>query len=191
MHLELPYEGLCLSVSSQGLGLGFAEERPFRPYRVDFTDATWKRRALEVKRSKQIFARALGLHRHPGARVLDGTAGFAQDAFFMTLLGARVVALEQSPVMFELILEGMLRARKDEWSCEFASRLELINANFFDWIQKAPSQLDVIYLDPMFDKPKTSAKSPKPMQLLQSLILQTPQQVLLRWLWMQLRFHHH
>ena len=32
---------------------------------------------------------------------------------------------------------------------------------------------DVLYLDPMFDKPKKTAKSPKPMQLLQALLTET------------------
>jgi 16S rRNA (guanine1516-N2)-methyltransferase len=56
------------------------------------------------------------------------------------------------------------------------AKFKIVNADSAEYLRKLkPAEApDVVYLDPMFDKPKKSAKSPKEMQLLQALLGDPP-----------------
>ena len=43
--------------------------------------------------------------------IVDATAGLGRDAFLLASLGAKVTLIERSPMMYELLKEGMERAR--------------------------------------------------------------------------------
>jgi len=159
-----------------GVGLGFTDKKRGKPYFADFSTVSWRARLHKGLPKNHIFARALGV-RGEKLRVLDATAGFGQDAVMALCLGCEVLALERSPEVAAVLLDGVTRAlREDEIIRAHFKRLKVIEADAREYLAKlSPEQRPhVIYIDPMFDKPKKSAKSPKQMQLLQELLGQPP-----------------
>jgi 16S rRNA (guanine1516-N2)-methyltransferase len=160
-------------VSAAGVGLQFVDKAlGKKPYYVDFVDLNWKQRFAKGLPRHHIFRKALGLHDGRG-HLLDATAGFGQDAVMALTLGVSVTAVERSAVVGELLKDGLARAiGEDETLKSRLAKLKVITADSVDYLAKlkAADAPDVIYLDPMFDKPKKSAKSPKEMQLLQALL---------------------
>lgn len=162
--------GLQLVVSDGGLGLGFVDSKKGKPYYVDFLSNSWKARLRQGLAKSHIFRRALG---SDCSRVVDATAGFGQDAVMAVALGCEVVAVERSPVVAEILRDGIERAKRED--SEFAKKLEqlhIVEADALTYLQKVAKaeRPDVVYLDPMFVKPKKTSKSPKEMQLLQELL---------------------
>jgi 16S rRNA (guanine1516-N2)-methyltransferase len=157
-----PSTKLVLYFSAKGLGITFTNEKPFRPFQVDFQNPEWQFRKRRGLADNKMFFSALALA--PGKKILDTTAGFGQDAFLMAWAGAKVTAIERSQIVFELLRDGLVRAQGWE---ETPERISLVRGEAITFL--GPS-FDCIYIDPMFDKPKKTAKSPKSMQLLQGLL---------------------
>jgi 16S rRNA (guanine1516-N2)-methyltransferase len=167
--------GLKVVVSDMAIGLGFVDKKKGKPYFVDFLTRAWKTRFLKGLPKNHIFARALGFHGRP-LRVIDATAGFGQDAMMALCLGCEVVAVEKSNVVVTILRNGVMRAiREDESVRPHFENWSVVEADAEIFLQQVDKP-GVIYLDPMFDKPKKSAKSPKEMQLLQELLAPLPTQ---------------
>ena len=161
--------GVKVLVSDSAIGLGFVDSKRGKPYYVDFLSATWKVRLASGLPKTHIFRRALGYKGEP-LRVIDVTAGFGQDSLLALSLGCEVVAVERSSVVVALLRDGVTRAlREDESVRPLFERLSVVEADSMIFL-KVAAPADVVYMDPMFDKPKKSAKSPKEMQLLQDLL---------------------
>lgn len=164
-----PKSELALFLKDGKIGLGFTDERPFRPYYVDYLSLKWRyRKARGLKRNK-LFLTALGIKE--GVSVIDATAGFGQDAFLMAWAGANVVAVEKSKIVFTLLENGLKRAQLDDFWEGVVPRIEVVYSDSREFVRAHPNEFDVIYIDPMFNKPKRSAKSQKSMQILQKLIV--------------------
>lgn len=165
---KAPPAGVKLIVNEVGLSLAFLDKSKGKPYFVDFLSATWKSRFHQPLAKNHIFRRALGV-REEGVHLLDATAGLGQDAVLAASLGCKVTAVERSPVVAALLQDGIDRAiREDEFMRAKLKDLTLKQADSADFLKTFSP--DVIYIDPMFDKPKKTAKSPKEMQLLQELL---------------------
>lgn len=159
-----------------GVGLGFTDKKRGKPYFVDFLNMSWRARFAKGLPKNHIFRRALGAFEQP-YRVVDATAGFGQDAMMALSLGCEVIAIERSKEVARVLRDGIERAKREDES--MAARLKhfkVVEADAREWLsQLKPEQYpDVVYLDPMFDKPKKTAKSPKEMQLLQELLGNPP-----------------
>lgn len=171
--------GLAVKLVASEFGLGLAFTDPSlgkKPYYVDFTTRAWKQRFSAGLPKNHIFRKALGFRETRGS-VLDATAGFGQDLMMILSLTPHVTALERSPVVFAVLEDGLKRARQEEESLkERIAGLKLLNVDALDYLARlSPAEApDVIYLDPMFEKPKSKAKSPKEMQLLQALLTEPP-----------------
>lgn len=172
LHLPVsrsrPKSRLCLYVDKERLGLGFSKELPFRPYYVDFRSREWRFRRRKGLKANRLFLTAVGIK--DGTTVLDMTAGFGQDSFMMAWAGAQVTALERSPIVFEVLQDGLRRAFAPDSEWDHGSRIRVEKIESLEYLRNTTGAYDVVYLDPMFDKPKKKAKSPKPMQLLQALL---------------------
>lgn len=86
--------------------------------------------------------------------VMDACAGLGQDAFLMSLGGCRVIACESNPQIYAVLHDACLRAKEKGW-CGM-DNMSLVFMNSILLMQHWPeSRLrpDVVYLDPMFDKP--------------------------------------
>ena len=88
--------------------------------------------------------------------ILDGTAGFLSDTLIFLALGHKVIACEQSRVVFMLLNDAIYRARDE---LIFLRNLVLAHGNAID-IYKSAENIDLIYLDPMYpDSKKNAARS--------------------------------
>ncbi len=154
-----------------GWGLAFADEKRGKPYFVDFSGIAWRQRLQKGLGKNHIFTRALGV-REPGVKLLDATAGFGQDAAMALCLGCEVTALERSKEVAAVLRDGVARAMNEDGVGSLFKNLKVIEDDARTYLLKLPltERPDVIYIDPMFSKPKKSAKSPKNMQLLQELL---------------------
>lgn len=169
-----PSAGVKLLIGERGLGLAFADSSRGKPYYLDFSSSSWRARFERPLARSHIFRRALG---SSGGMLVDATAGFGQDAVMALTLGFSVTAIERSPVVHEVLQDAIARAGagEDEILRPALQRLRLICGEARELLRELSP--DVVYLDPMFEKPKKSAKSPKEMQLLQELLSPAPSSV--------------
>ena len=102
-----------------------------------------------------LLKKALGKKRD-NLTILDGTAGFLSDTLIFLALGHKVIACEQSRVLFMLLNDAINRARE---KLIFLKNLVLAHGNAID-IYKNARNVDLIYLDPMYpDSKKNAARS--------------------------------
>lgn len=107
-------------------------------------------------------ARALG----KCVTVVDATAGLGGDAMLMALLGCDVTAIEQSPLLVQLLRDGLERAAADtQVAQEAIARLRVLEGDSQAVLSTLP-QPEAILLDPMFPaRRKASALASKEIRL--------------------------
>jgi 16S rRNA (guanine1516-N2)-methyltransferase len=120
--------------------------------------------AARPKQAKDLIAKAVGVKGMYRPSVIDATAGLGQDAFVLASYGCSVVMLERSPVIAELLRDGLERAKHLETS----AALKLFGGDAKALLPTL--QADVVYLDPMYpDLGKTAAKR-KEMRLFREVV---------------------
>ncbi|MGQ0700958.1 MAG: class I SAM-dependent methyltransferase [Panacagrimonas sp.] len=159
---------LLVDPLSGQLGLCALHRPDWKPVCIDWFGAEMRSRIRAGRR--QLLARAVGLHRHPGAAVLDATGGLGRDAFTLAALGANVMLVERQPLVVELLRDAQQRARQAEDSRvrEAADRLRIIGSDALD-VGADQGPFDAVYLDPMYPGDGKSALPQKQMQLLREL----------------------
>jgi 16S rRNA (guanine1516-N2)-methyltransferase len=113
----------------------------------------------------------------PEARIVDATAGLGHDALLLAWLGARITLVERHPILAALLIDAKTQALRhdDERLHQAVARMTVVFAPSEVYLANAAirSEVDVIYLDPMFPKATTEKKKPlvkKEMQILQHLL---------------------
>jgi 16S rRNA (guanine1516-N2)-methyltransferase len=159
-----------------------------KPLSVDFVSSAMNYRRNSNLRKKDPFARALGVPLKTQF-VLDATAGLGIDAFIMASMGFRVLALERSPLVFELLADGYERLVKHAEISpgllrEIARRLKFENISAHQYLSRLSrlspflenletnDRPDIVYLDPMYPEQgrSKSALPKKGMQIFRKLI---------------------
>ena len=105
--------------------------------------------------------------------VLDVTAGLARDAFVLASLGCTVTLVEQSPILFALVADGIRRGLGDAGTADVLKNFtNLVNADAVLYMAHMDRETlpDVIYMDPMYPERKKSALVKKDMRILQRLL---------------------
>lgn len=155
-------------------------ETPLGTLTIDFAAPKYH---VPLRGKSELIARAAGLHLNI-RNVLDVTAGLGEDAWTLARLGMQVTALEMHPGIYGLLAEAHARALADERLRSVAERLKFIHAEAGEHLESlrrlkiAPPE--TIYLDPMFEVGKKTAKPKKEMQILRALeTVGTPVAVLL------------
>ncbi|HRO66081.1 MAG TPA: class I SAM-dependent methyltransferase, partial [Pseudobdellovibrionaceae bacterium] len=132
---------------------------------IDFDSSgpDYRRRAARGK--QELLARAVGSKRGV-KRVLDLSAGLAQDAVFLSQLGFEVTAVERNPLLAFLLSEARRKTK----------RLELESLRFI-WSEAADlvteeflNGFDAVYFDPMYPSKKKSALPRQEMLLFRGLV---------------------
>lgn len=131
---------------------------------ADWSTAELKRRIAAGRR--QLLARAIGLHKERGLRVLDATAGLGRDGYTLAALGAQVTLAERHPSIAALLADAHRRALADPATAEAAARMRLAATDARNLLAQA---WDVIYLDPMYPGHGKAALAKKELQLLREL----------------------
>ncbi len=101
--------------------------------------------------------------------VLDATMGLGSEAILMSafLPNGKVVGLEASKPIYVVVREGLTYYRaKEDWINEAMKRIEVINADFRNFIHNLPDDsFDVVYCDPMFENPVFESSSMNPLRI--------------------------
>lgn len=87
--------------------------------------------------------------------IFDATAGLLSDTMIFLSLGHKVVAVEQSKILFCLVNDAIQRARD---KIPYLNNLEFLNDNSLLAYKKQNKVFDAIYLDPMYPIIKKSTK---------------------------------
>ncbi|MBT8486925.1 MAG: class I SAM-dependent methyltransferase [Phycisphaerales bacterium] len=122
---------------------------------------------------RQPLGRAIG---RTGATVIDATAGLGRDAFMLAAMGHRVNAIERSPVLVQLLIEGWSHALAETPAlASVLTRIELREGDARAMLPACVPAPDVVYLDPMYPpKRKASALAPMRVRLVRGLVGDDP-----------------
>lgn len=144
-----------------------------KPFKVDF--AYYLKHFAAQNLKTHPLAQAIGL-KNKNLTVLDATAGFGKDTALIECLGHKVIALEQNPIIFALLKSAAA-------TCSASYKVitsKFINQNSCEYLanmaQSYPDIIypDIIYLDPMFPSKNKNNLVKKPMQLLQTILADEP-----------------
>jgi len=140
---------------------------------VDFVEGALAHRQQFGGGRGQAIARAIGLKHGNTPSVLDITAGLARDAYILACLGCKLTLVEQSPVLYTLIDDGIRRGLINPASADALNNfMNLVNADSILYMEHMDKETrpDVVYIDPMYPERKKSALVKKDMQILQHLL---------------------
>jgi len=87
-------------------------------------------------------------------KIFDATAGSLIDTIIFLKLGHKVVACEQSKILYRLLNDAILRAKKEY---DFFDNLSFINSDSAVIIDSYLDS-DIFYFDPMFEEVKQNIK---------------------------------
>ena len=87
-------------------------------------------------------------------KIFDATAGSLIDTIIFLKLGHKVVACEQSKILYRLLNDAILRAKKEY---DFFYNLSFINSDSAVIIDSYLDS-DIFYFDPMFEEVKQNTK---------------------------------
>lgn len=172
---ERPGDGPWLKVSSTGRALFLpGTAAPLR--HAGALGIVRVRRLLAGEIDVLIEALAL----QPGERVLDGTAGLCADALVLAhVVGPEggVVALEASAPLVEVMAFSLAHPHvKDEAVRAAAARIELRHARHEALLPTLPDgAFDVVYLDPMFERPAGASPDFAPLRAVADMAKLTPE----------------
>ena len=117
----------------------------------------------------QALPRAVGMKGGVNPVVVDATAGLGRDAFLLASLGADVTLIERSPVIHELLEEGMARARKAGGDvATVIGRMTLLHGDARDLLLTLSPE--VILVDPMHPARKKSALVKNELRLIREIV---------------------
>ncbi len=111
-------------------------------------------------------ARACGLKKFKNIKqlnIIDGTAGLGRESFILAYLGANVTMVEHNKTLCLLLEDAINRAKSNPQLTSAISRIKLVNSEILQYLAVKSHEVDVIYLDPMFEQ-KFKAQVKKEMQ---------------------------
>lgn len=102
-------------------------------------------------------------------KAIDATAGMGEDSLLLAACGYQVTLYEQNPVITILLKDALRRAKKNTVLKDIVSRMQLVEGDSIEHLNKRLDPVDVIYLDPMFPGRQKSGLINKKLQLIQKL----------------------
>lgn len=167
-------KGFALEFEHNRLQLRDLEQTKMSALSVDFLSGSLQHRRRHGISKNQIFAKAIGVGHRPGRTVIDTTAGLGTDAFMLACMDCKVISLERSAIVYELLEDGYRRALEDEeigsWLSDYLQFLHVDSNEYLDRLPES-QRPDVVYMDPMY--PEVDGKSALPkkeMQIFRKLI---------------------
>ncbi len=137
-------------------GLSFVKDsiNPKEVLHIDFLSGTLGWRLKRVNHERNL-RKALG-KTDKKLLIFDSTAGLLTDTMIFLSLGHKVVAVEQSKIIYSLVKDAISRA-KDK--IPELKNLIFVNDNSLEVYKSTSKEFDVIYLDPMY--PSSHKKNKK------------------------------
>lgn len=137
-----------------------------RPLQVDMVRLRKRYKTLPIAKRGPL-ARALGRHTRT---LIDATAGWGKDTVLAWMMGYDVVAVERSPIIGALLIDGLRRFRDYQAAPRYP---EIVVADARTYLSAHGA--DCVYLDPMFPtRGKASALARRPLRVLRELVGDDP-----------------
>jgi len=156
-----------LYYDEKGLSLHSNLDQALGAVRVNFDNTALNRRSKDAL-SHQNLIKAVGLKQN--LSVLDAMTGLGSDAFLLARAGCRVTMLERNEIVFSLLRDGLFRGGRGLPETRAAvAEMMLLKGDFLEKNDEL-GNFDVLYIDPMFPIKRNTARSKKPMYLLQQLL---------------------
>lgn len=165
-----PQQGLSFHLKDNHLYFVLMQEKLKMNLELGFQTSSLLHRFKKGISKKELFAKAIGVGKVK--TVLDMTGGLGVDSLMCAALGLKVICVEQSKVLFQILKWAQDSVEKSSPMRKIVERIDFIHGDSIDVfkeIKNKNSKIDVLYLDPMFPEKKKSALSPKEMQILQGL----------------------
>ena len=144
---EIPLSGSFIDLRMNGLHFTKDSTNLLSSLHVDFLSGPmgWRLKRTEHETS---IKKAIGKNKEE-ITIFDGTAGLLSDTIIFLALGHKVVACEQSKIIFLLVNDAIERSKSE---LPFLKNLLFLNAK--SEIQyKETDNIDIVYLDPMYPEP--------------------------------------
>ena len=121
----------------------------------------------------QNLAKAIGMKFNKNRTIVDATAGLGYDAFILASLGANVILIERSKIMFNLLQEALTEAKNFGGEISnIIKRMDLIYGDSKDILPKLKPE--VILIDTMYKERKKSALVKNSMRLVREVVGSDP-----------------
>ena len=157
-----PGEYLTVLFDSKGVSLsGFGLS-----YQGDFENML--HRVTNGRLQHEMLAKAVKTDQE-NLKAIDATAGMCEDSLLLAACGYQVTLYEQNPVIAILLKDALRRAKKNTVLKDIVSRMQLVEGDSIEHLNKRLDPVDVIYLDPMFPGRQKSGLINKKLQLIQKL----------------------
>ena len=147
---EIPLSGSFIDLRMNGLHFTKDSTNLSSSLHVDFLSGSmgWRLKRTEHETS---IKKAIGKNKED-ITIFDGTAGLLSDTIIFLALGHKVVACEQSKIIFLLVNDAIERAKSE---LPFLKNLLFLNAKSETQYQETDN-IDIVYLDPMYPEPSKS-----------------------------------
>ena len=141
---EIPLSGSFIDFRMNGLHFTKDSTNLSSSLHVDFLSGSmgWRLKRTEHETS---IKKAIGKNKED-ITIFDGTAGLLSDTIIFLALGHKVVACEQSKIIFLLVNNAIERAKPE---LPFLENLLFFNAKS-ETQYKETHNIDIVYLDPMY-----------------------------------------
>ena len=145
---EIPLSGSFIDLRKNGLHFTKDSTNLSNSLHVDFLSGSmgWRLKRTEHETSLK---KAIGKNKQD-ISIFDGTAGLLSDTIIFLALGHKVVACEQSKIIFLLVNDAIERAKTE---LPFLKNLLFLNGRS-EIIYKEIQDIDIVYLDPMYPEPR-------------------------------------
>ncbi len=135
---------------------------------VDFLSGEFQQRLKTLSKNQPLY-KAMAIK--SGEKILDATAGLGKDALSFCHFGVYVTAVEENPIIFALLEDGLNRAMlNSQFKDKFSGKIQLVNDSSLEYMKGLEEKPDTIYLDPMYPHEEKSAKPKKEMAFLRELV---------------------
>ena len=159
---EKPGEQLTLLFDSKGISLiGYGLS-----YQGDFENMI--HRISNGRLQHEMLARA-AKSTEEKKTAIDATAGMGEDSLLIAACGYEVTMYEQNPVIAILLKDSIRRAKKNPILKNIVGRMHLVVGNSIELLSEQITDLNLIYLDPMFPESRKSGLTNKKLQLIQKM----------------------
>lgn len=136
---------------------------------VDFVGGPVGHRFRSGEGRGQALARAVGLSRGVVPEIVDATAGLGRDAFLLASLGAKVTLIERSEKIYNLLVDGLARARAEGGRyAETVARMNLLHGDSCELLPELNPQ--VVLVDPMHPPRGNTALVKKEMRQIREIV---------------------
>jgi 16S rRNA (guanine1516-N2)-methyltransferase len=158
-HLELTFieNELALRLHKNNLQTDF---------KINFTSGDYQHRKKYSGGKKQTLIKVCSFHGKKNLKMIDANGGFCKDAFMLAQYNPGLIVVEKFLPLYILINNALKKHNPYNMKAIFADNMY--------YISKITEKIDVIFIDPMWQKTKNKAKANKNMQLLQ-LVYQNSQ----------------